>query len=313
MELRRGRTFSDAEPGEVIDFLQGRKVESRATPPDMLFVVNDGSELRLRLLDGEVVEYPIREAFLFKLLKWFQFPARSLGRFSIDTITSILNDHLLAIKGGEVTLRIEDGEVLSMTSNRYNEVADLEILDLLAPLGIRAVSRNDFFTRIYTEALVTVEPVPGDLCGLGVNVFNSETGFSALSVRHFILRYICANGAVRQFGSVHEDRIHYGHPGGAVREFLMTEIRKRKEEEEIIRGRLMESTKQPYDRVLPFAQKTLLGLIGRKRTHELLGGLPEKASSYDLANAVTHFAKSLDIGRRLRAEMLGGTLMVPGG
>ena len=95
-----------------------------------------------------------------------------------------------------MTVTVEDGEALSLTSMRYNELSDAEVLDRAERIGVASVSRNDYFMRVYSNTEYEVEPVPGDVCGLGYNVFNSETGFRSLSVRLFIRRYVCSNGAV---------------------------------------------------------------------------------------------------------------------
>jgi len=53
----------------------------------------------------------------------------------------------------------------------------------------------------------------GDVCGFGYNVVNSETGFRALAISHYILRYVCSNGAVVPVRGM-KKRNHYGHAQG---------------------------------------------------------------------------------------------------
>ena len=159
---REGRVFSEAEPEEVIDFLLSRKLESHPVPPEMLQIVNVGNELLVRIVNGKVREYPVRRSFLLKLFKWYHFPEGQLRHFSLDTVVSVLNDFLLAIRGEFVTVRVEDGEAVSMTSDRYNEVADLDIVSLVRQFGMTKISRDDFCTRIYTATPVNIAPVPGE-------------------------------------------------------------------------------------------------------------------------------------------------------
>jgi len=191
----QGREFIEAEPGEVLDFLRSRSVRKIHIPPEDLHVVNDGARLYLHCSYGGLREYPVRKAFLLKVLRWFSFPNRLVNRLDIDTVTMVLNDFLLNISSGDVTVTLEDGDALTVTSASYSEVTDLEVLNCCVELGVQKISRNDYFMRIYSATRCEVEPEPGDICSFAYNVVNSETGFRALSLSHYILRYICSNGA----------------------------------------------------------------------------------------------------------------------
>ena len=50
-------------------------------------------------------------------------------------------------------------------------------------------------TRFYTKEIEEVAPIVNDFCGFGFDIVNSETGFASLAFNHFILRYVCTNGA----------------------------------------------------------------------------------------------------------------------
>jgi len=311
MEYRSGPEYSQAEAGEVRDFLMRRNLKKYLLPPDRLYMVNDGHEHFLRISNGQTTEYPVRGSFLFKLLKWYKFPSRQVHRLSIDTITSILNDYLLAIPGNQVNVTVENGEAVSITSNKYNELSDIEVLDGARTVGVACVSRNDFFMRVYSNTDYEVQPVPGDVCGIGYNLFNSETGFRSLSVRLFVRRYVCSNGAV--IGRIEGEgvKVHYGHPDMELKSFLDAQVRAGEKARQEV-GRLIEkSTHLPARPVIERVTDQLTPLIGRKRTDELIGDLEEESSIYDLANAITSMAQSLDLKDRLIAESLGGDLLAP--
>jgi hypothetical protein len=310
MEYRTGAEFSQADIREVRDFLGGRSLKKYVLPPDRLHVVNDGREHFLRISNGKTGEYPVRGSFLFKLLKWYSFPSRQIDRLSIDTVTSVLNDYLLAIPGGDVNVTVEDGEALSLTSMRYNELSDTEVLDCAERAGVASVSRNDYFMRVYSNTEYEVEPVPGDVCGLGYNVFNSETGFRSRSVRLFIRRYVCSNGAVVGMASGGE-RVHYGHPDMELKKFLEVQMRAGAEALEEVGRLLNESAHRPSGPMVEQVSVRLRPIFGRKRTEELLDELGEGATAYDLANAITSLAQGLDLRRRLQAEAIGGELLAP--
>jgi hypothetical protein len=311
MEYRTGPEFSQADAEEVRDFLQARRLKKFSLPPEQLHVVNDGREHFLRISDGKTGEYPIRGSFFFKLLKWYGFPSRQVDRLSIDTVSSVLNDYLLAIPGGDVNVTLEDGEAVSLTSNRYNELSDAEVLDCASRVGVACVSRNDYFMRVYSDAEYEVEPVPGDVCGIGYNVFNSETGFRALSVRIFVRRYVCSNGAVLGRTEAEGGRVHYGHPDMELRRFLQDQMSTGERVKGEVERLLARSTRLPAGSATRKVADRLRALIGKKRTEELIDSLGEDATTYDLANLITSMAQSLDLRRRLQAETLGGELLVP--
>jgi hypothetical protein len=310
MEYRSGPEFSQADIHEVRDFLKARRLKKYVLPPERLHVVNDGREHFLRISNGKTGEYPIRGSFLFKLLKWYGFPSRQIDRLNIDTVTSVLNDYLLAIPGGDVNVTVEDGEAVSLTSNRYNELSDIEVLECAERVGIACVSRNDYFMRVYSIATYEVEPVPGDVCGIGYNVFNSETGFRSLSVRLFIRRYVCSNGAVVGMTTGGE-RVHYGHPDMELKKFLEQEMRTGEEAMKDVGTILAESAHRPSQPLIEEVSGRLRLVIGKKRAEWLLEELGEEATAYDFANLITSLAQGLDLRRRLQAEVIGGDLLVP--
>ena len=311
MEYRSGPEFSQADIREVRDFLRGRRIEKCVLPPENLHIVNDGREHFLRISNGTTGEYPVRGSFLFKLLKWYAFPSRQVDRLSIDTVTSVLNDYLLAIPGGDVNVTLEDGEAVSLTSSRYNELSDMEVLDCAERVGVACVSRNDYFMRVYSNTDYEVQPVPGDVCGIGYNVFNSETGFRALSVRLFVRRYVCSNGAVLGRCESEGERVHYGHPDMELNRFLEEQTRAGERVKEEVAKLLEKSAHLPSGPLTGGVSAQLRPLVGRRRTDELIADLEEGSTAYDLANAITSLAQTLDLRRRLLAESIGGDLLVP--
>ncbi len=310
MILREGSTFSQAKPAEVIDFLRGRAIRRYVVPADRLHVTTDGTGFFLQIMNGGVKEYPVRRAFVHKLLRWFSMPLFQLERLGMETMASILNDFLVSIRSGDVTVKIENGEALSITSRKYSEILDLDVLLLVRPLKIKRISRNDFFTRIYTEIVAETEPVKGDVCGLGYNVLNSETGFRVLSIQHFILRYICSNGAITPSYAKGESRAHYGYRKGMLEEFLDAEVTKRQQEYSDVLEKLNQSVRRTAAESLDQVSKQLGTVTGKKRAQELLSGVGENPSMFQIANVISSLAGTLDLNRRLQLEQLAGELMV---
>lgn len=310
MKLREGCVFNEACPDKVIEFLQARKLQTWRLPAERLHIGVEGEELVLQVMNGKVREYPVRESFFLKLLKWGALPVSSVRKLSIETIAGIMNDLLLSITSGDVSITIEDGEALAITSRRYSEISDLEVIQTSVPLGITGITRSDFFLRVYCDINAKAEIVPGDSCGFGFNILNSETGFRSLSVQHYILRCVCSNGAIVRLGEKQEERSHYRHPAGYLQQFLKEQLQPAEKANDEILESLKQSVQNwappPHDRI--YTQ--LRALMGGKVLQGLLSTHPEKPTVYDLFNLITAHARGLEPGRRLQLESLAGDLLM---
>jgi hypothetical protein len=310
MKLRKGTVFNGTAPDRVIDFLNERNLETLQLPSDRLHIGVDGEELILQVMNGKVREFPLRESFFLKLLKWGSLPSAGIRKLSIDTIADVLNDILLAINSGDVSVKIENQEALAITSRHYSELSDLEVIRTTSPHGIAGISRTDFFLRVYCDIKTKSEIVPGDTCGFGFNVLNSETGFRSLSVHRYILRYVCSNGAIVRLGDKHEVRSHYRHPAG----YLQTFLRERLQPGEMAAGDLVGSLKRAMSDAAPLPEHRiytrLRSLVGPKVLQEMLEPLSKAPSVYGLFNLITSHARGLEPGQRLQLETLAGELLM---
>jgi hypothetical protein len=311
IEFKEGPVFNAAEPEEVIDFLRTRRLETFHVFPEDLTIVGDGNRLYLNVCGDSMKDYPVRDSFFRKVLKWFNVPRTLVPRLEIDTLAAVLNDLLLNIRSGMVTVKIENGDALTVTSAGYNEMSDLEVLSLCEPLSIRAVSRNDFFLRVYSEAQFEGEARPGDVCSFSYNVVNSETGFRALSLGHYIFRYFCSNGAVVPVQG-ETKRVHYGGTQGALHDFLSTHLAGGEELRKQIMKQLQLSVLMPLNGETKSTLMKINALIGQGAGRRLLRKLPEGSTRYDLFNTITEEAKRHTIGIRLQLESIAGMLLMTG-
>jgi hypothetical protein len=311
--LKQGRIFDQAPHDEVCDFLRARRVESVTLPPDKLLITNDGRTLAVQTFgNGAVKEYPLRASFFQKLLKWFAIPLRAIDRLNIDTVTSLLNDLLLSIHSGDVTLKVEDSEALTLTSRRYSEILDLDILKLCSPAGVATVSRNDFFLRVYSDIRLKTDPVPGDTCGFGYNVLNSETGFQALSVSHYMIRYICTNGAVMRLrGEGEQKRIHYGYRKDELHGFVKSRMAACDASRQFLIGRLKDSTRESCSKEGIVPLRRVNSILRHEGREVIKVGKDARPSIYELFNLITSQARSLDLIPRLQLEEIAGKMILP--
>ncbi len=307
--VTEGIEFVNAKADVVIDYLKSRELLKKEVNPSSLRIENEGKLLILQLMNGRMKEYPIRKAFLYKLLRWYKFPINQLFKLSLDTISSICNDYLMNIKRNKVILKIENQEALSILSPDYNEITDIEVINEVTKLGVRNISRNDFFLSIKTEDKIKIQPVKGDDFGIGINITNSETGFRSLKVSHFLLRYICSNGAYSKI-SAEEDNFkhHYGKVN--LKKFLNTHIKKAEESRKQLIEKLIESNNIILNTSKEFYIKKLEPILGKKEATSLFSDFSQYQTLYELFNSITLKAKNYDLSKRYFLEGFAGDMLL---
>ena len=273
--------------------------------PEYLHVVNDGKTLCLEIFDGKVKQVQMRQSFMLKLLKWFNFPSHQLDILDIDTVTSILNDYLLAIKRIYVNVKLEYDEALTITSDKYCEVEDAEIIKRLDPTSIDHIYFTDFSTYIRTKTKFDIQPFKGDTFGVGLNIVNSETGFKAFQINNYLLRYVCSNGA---YVTDYEDDKKYYHYDLFVPNVY-----------DIIRSRV-ESLKERVIEI-EIKLKNLTGELNKSELHKIILNMHRKIgvkflidlletdrlpTKYELFNIITDRAKDFAISKRILIEEVAG-------
>ncbi len=309
MNLPEGLEFKNADPAKVISHLCGLDRKNIITAPELLEVVYDGGEVLLRVSNGSENLYPVRKSFLYKILNWYHFQKELIPKLTMKTLVSIANDFIRNIKSREVNVKIENGEALTITSQNYTEFSDLMVIDIAKEYGIQSISRNDFFMRIYIKNVRDIEPIKGEVFGFGYNIFNSETGFRALSIIPFVLRYICENGAIIQETSSTKSMCHFGYKPVEMKEYLLNEFQKTEKSISNISSGLVEISRH---RAKEFTRKLIPSLdkmMFRTEREVLLKKLKDDATGFDLYNLLTSYAKNFEIGKQLYLEQLAGKLL----
>lgn len=305
--VKEGIEFINAEPGIVQNYLETVERSSQDVNPSNLKIINYGCNLILQVMNGRIKEFPVRRTFLYKLLNWYKFPVNQLYRLSLDTIASVCNDYLMNIKRKYVTIKFEKQEALTLLSPDYNEISDLEVIKSIVGMGARNISRNDFFISITTEDKVKTEPVPGDVCGVGLNIVNSETGFRALSVSHYILRYICSNGAVVKISDDDNQRYHYGNENLSA--FLKEKVDNAKADRELLISKLKTLNDNKITRTKEYYLKKIGTVLGPQEASDFLSDFNEQLTQYELFNLITSNAKRYDLSKRYFLESAAGEMV----
>jgi len=324
MKFAEEKEFIREKPEVVINHLKSVKRETIAVNPMNLRLVTDtGSDSEKAILsvsNGYTKYYEVRKSFLIKLLRWYNFPVQIMNRLSTETVLSAANDFLLNIKSNTVLIKLENDEALTITGSSYTDLTDLDVLYLCKELGAENVSRNDFFLNLNSVNKFDVQPVPGDDCGFGFNIFNSETGFSSLRVSHFILRYICSNGATRAIKNGERKRLSHRNLS---RSDALDYINKSVEEIEASKAELELNlcylTMLDSDIIMETVNNKLTDILGKKETGILIrefrlnterGVKDFDGTQYSLFNFITEKAKNYDINKRTLLEDLAGNIFL---
>ncbi len=310
-EMEEGHRFENQPVSAVRDFLQSRKMDKVEAPANSFRIVMDGPRLVLEHVNGRVRQWPVRHCFFQKLLRWYHIPRKPLYRMEAEVVVPFLNG-ILKLINKDVSISIEDGAALSIFSPLYSEVRDLDILDQCRqPLEI--VTRTDFFMRAYTEILEEREAVAGDLCGYGGNLLNSETGFMALQVVAYILRYVCDNGAAITLLQRDRRVIHYNTTPSQISGYLEGAFDALNNEMPGIFDLLQKACRKPLPDEKGVINR-LNELINYPNGKNMYAGFRARGRDrlYDLFNFLTEKAKHFSPECRYKIEEYAGSLLAQG-
>ena len=310
LAFANGEVIASKEVGILTKFLQDRKLERIDTPSDRICFGLDKNKPFIRIANGSIHEFPVRQSMVEKLLRWHHIDKWMLNNASNETTISFLNDLLLSIKSTNVRIYLENGEAKTITSNRYTEFSDDAVMKACDNFTIAKVSRTDKVLRIDSEVLTKSEPVRGDECGFGFTIFNSETGFHSLQISHYILRYVCSNGLIIRIPTKDEKlnyRIHYNFTPENLKGFLDDQIINIVKTQKEIAHKLKQSAENALTPELRKKASVLLRKI--KGDAVLIKQEVESASTeWDLVNVITARAREQPVDVRLMLEQSAGKL-----
>lgn len=310
MKTTEGKIFKMRPVEEVIEFLKTREKRKIEVSPNKIGLVNLNGNLFVRLKTNKYEEYPVRNSFYKKLLKWNSLPEDLAQKIGSSLTINVLNASLQNFKAWNVDIHLENNEAKTITSKLYSEVSNLEIYEAIKDLEISTVSHNDFMTRFYTEKKFETAPIFGDHCGFGFDIVNSETGFAALALNHFIFRYICSNGATAPINKYYWKQEHYAKE----KSYLINYIKNQVERADFSRNRLVTSIKKSNDEKALIMKEQLSGklnyILPRDKRINFINGYNWRGTVYDLFNYITHKAKEFDITKRYQLERLAGEIIL---
>lgn len=197
-----------------------------------------------------------------------------------DFAVKALNTHFhRAAPSSRFLVRSTDNQVRGFLSDRYRRLDSRPLLEAFATacqsIGAVPVDGVVSETRVALKAMLPMvfEPVPNEVMCLGIEWGNSDYGAAKHTVRAFILRLWCLNGATM------EDSLGQVHLGGKLSDNI-------------------ELSQRTYDldtRTSVSALKDIVqGLLGPARVSALLGGIATaNEKQIDWKNLRTPLARSL--------------------
>ncbi|MBM3436841.1 MAG: hypothetical protein FJY07_11565 [Bacteroidetes bacterium] len=313
--LTEGKTFQNVSPEIVIDFLRTRKIDYHYVVPCNLQILNIENKLFIKIIKEHHLLFPMRRSFFEKLLMWYKIPFNFAYQADLDVSVSLMNNILKLIKRNYIRVVIEDGQAITLTSPDYVDIHDLDIIEKHTKNELLKITRTDMFTKLDLVEAKTINPLPGDTCGLGLSVFNSETGFYNFTVKVYLLRYICSNGAILNSDVLHEKIPHYNAriSGEAVQSSINRQLDLINNKYDLIKSRFETASglKISVEKLKGVIEKIDI-ILGYKKGGYFLGDLQSKENStlFDLFNFITDKAKQYEPNIRLRLEETAGEIIL---
>lgn len=297
----------------------------------------------LTLTNGDIHQFGIRDGAHSQLAARLDIPKRYYDRMRVeapDLLATNANRWLSGSKDRRM-VRVLDGSVRALLSDRYQRIENDEIAETVLPIladqpDMQVVSAAITESRMYIKAIfprIQGEVKVGDVVQSGVVISNSETGNGAVSVTPLNYRLRCLNGMIvpdARFRGFHIGRA--AGEGESVYEMLSDETKRADDKaillkvRDVVRNcasqayfdtvieRMRETTTRMITGDVVKAVETLSTKVRLNESeragvlrHLITGG---DVSQYGLIQAVTRHSQDVeDYDRATELEALGGQLL----
>ena len=159
-------------------------------------IVKDSSKLYLQFGNEK---FQFTETALIKLFHWKNLPYYNIAQFKGETQIAILKD-VLQLLPKSFKILVHNGKLLSLYSTNFKRVTNKYLLEKVLNTNFDKGNLwvSDFYCSIKFDEKHAFNFLGDDPFRSSINVLNSETGFSKLSIRPFLLRVFCTNGCTTQ-------------------------------------------------------------------------------------------------------------------
>jgi hypothetical protein len=305
------RVFQDL--GQLDQYVADKRRTQEDVSVKLGAVRMDGAGSTLLLPDGRKLGF--RETGFKQLCGYLRIPSSYALDISPDLLEHNLEKRCAEFSGYEVILRIEEGDVRAVVSERYQPMFQDRLLDLIQreipdEMNLhKAWVDGEMMRLAWTSESLRAEPQRGDITKIGVEVINGETGYHGLAVSRYALRLVCSNGMVAPVMGSREGFRHIGAEE-RLRERFRRTLRNALDKAGDLVALLERSVQVKVGvRHIEEVQRTLQEIMGKKITETMVPELREAVSLYDLFNVVTAKARDQQMGKRRMLEVEAGTML----
>lgn len=322
---------------EAVSTLKEHSFRNLFVPMSSLSTTPDG------VLRVEGSEYDITDMSIKPLAGVVGLPVKNLQILSNERISEDLNYLFKSCDNTHVSIRLVDNVIYDIQKRKTElEIPVDNVLFLervmndmpeLLEQNLHNLSfqngRLNITTRNYGS---DVEPIPGDVNSVGLQIVNSDHGQYYTQVTYHIYRRVCANSAV----GIDAFRFKPRAEGDVIGEIVNKGVTMLKDTSLLCKAYRLLNESPISDYSFSLMRNSLRSNVGTKNMFELLGDylmvaeeeeflptgksrrkkfhvLDEKIASkqteYDLLNHVTNRAKSLDGDLCWKAQMSAGCLV----
>jgi hypothetical protein len=182
---------------------QAKSKQDVVVPARETRVVSPQDTGSVLLVAPDVRRLPIREIAHGQLAEFVGVPKEYYDRMRSDArllFDATVNWWLYHSEARRF-VRLLDGQVRAILSDRYRKLDNAELVQQVIPLfeehGVEIVSAEITERRFFIKGVssrVAGEVKPGDVVHAGVTVSNSEVGWGALAIEPFAFFLACTNG-----------------------------------------------------------------------------------------------------------------------
>jgi len=352
--MKQGRTL--VEWASEIQRQQAAKIDYIAASDAIEVRAVGANAMSMSVRGGGV--FPVRDTAHALLAGALDIPSKyyrkmladapSLLAANVNTwLGSFRQDFGADVKRSQKMVRLLDGGVRAVLSGRYRRIDNYDLAQATLPVfaDFKQQHGNDALTiqsaeltpeRCYIKASyshLTGEVKKGDIVSAGVEIRNSEIGYSRAEIRPMLFRLICLNGAtMNEFGT------RATHVGRAAQEtdeayqfysaetlnvddrafWMKFQDTLRGTLTEVMFARMLDRARAAADRAITVAPNIAVerlaqrNALSEEETGGILGALTSgmDLSAWGLTNAVTRFSQDVpDYGRATELEGLGGRIL----
>jgi hypothetical protein len=290
-------------------------------------VAPDQERFSLKPLAGHEAPKRLRSAAFSMLCSRLGAPAEFIRDKLPAPLQLALLNYLMSQgeRPGTTMLRLRGEEVTAIVSERYAPLDAVELVDtlrgalarhgLLGSVRVRAVATGvtDVLRLVLPTEVVPVKV--GDVSMVGLDVSSSSFGRSAVHVRGVVWRLVCMNGA-RTPSSMGDVSLRHLGETQRLRDGLAEGVATALGHARGLMDRWRSAVGQYIEGLAGFIdslreltgseQSALRSELGAQQPRDL----PERASVYDVVNALTSAAHQAEPARRIELESIAGNILV---